>query len=193
MRKVPVDPNVSPEPAGPTQADQALIQRLQGIQKLVMGCHARMGGPLGPEDLDEAIQETSLTAWRRRLEFRGESDLDTWLYGIARFTILARLRRRRSQEWHESCLVDVPEARTTERGPGTLADTGMVRVVAEGLDDAGTTVAEILRRRVLMGMSFVKISEDLAANEANVKARYYRSLPRLRRRLRGLWSDLGRS
>ncbi|MEM8712697.1 MAG: sigma-70 family RNA polymerase sigma factor, partial [Planctomycetota bacterium] len=125
-------------------------------------------------------------------EFRGDSDIDTWLYGIARFTILARIRRLRNRDWCEVDVEGAPAPSTPERSPGTLADTGIVRVVSDCLDDAGTTVAEIFRRRILMEMSFVRISKDLNVKEANVKARYYRSLPRLRRSLGRLWSDLGR-
>ena len=71
---------------------------LEVLPRLVRACHNRMGSPLSTEDLEEAIQETGLAAWRQRASFRGESGVETWLYGIARYTILNQLNQRRRRE-----------------------------------------------------------------------------------------------
>lgn len=48
-----------------------------------------------PRDIDEAVQDTFVQAWRHRSAFRSDSAVFTWLYRIATNTALMRLRRRR--------------------------------------------------------------------------------------------------
>ncbi|MEM8710314.1 MAG: RNA polymerase sigma factor [Planctomycetota bacterium] len=170
--------------------EKRLLEALDGLPGLVRACHARMGRPLSPEDLEEATQETGLAAWRQRDSFRGDSGIETWLYGIARFTILNQLNRarrigRREPSNAEECLNVIHEGRS----PISVADTGLGRLVRENLAQAGDTAAAILCSHEVDGMTFVEISENLSMKEATVKSRYYRALPGLKDRLRGLWLD----
>lgn len=167
-----------------------LLSALEGLPGLVRACHARMGRPLRHEDLEEAIQETGLAAWRERNSFRGDSGIETWLYGIARYTILNQLNQRRKISRREpsnaeECANALDEGRT----PISMADTGLGRLVRENLAQAGDTAACILRSHEVDGMTFVEIGESLSMKEATVKSRYYRALPGLKDRLRGLWLD----
>lgn len=43
---------------------------------------------VGPEQLDDAVQETFLKAWKGRLNFRGDSSVKTWLHTIATRTAI---------------------------------------------------------------------------------------------------------
>lgn len=47
------------------------------------------------EDSDDAIQETFLKAWNSIEQFRGDSELYTWLYRIATNEALALLRKKK--------------------------------------------------------------------------------------------------
>jgi RNA polymerase sigma factor (sigma-70 family) len=47
------------------------------------------------EDADDAIQETFLKAWNKLDQFRGDSELYTWLYRIATNEALALLRKKK--------------------------------------------------------------------------------------------------
>ncbi len=166
----------------------ALESALAALPGLVRACHDRMGRPLSSEDLEEAIQETGLTAWRRRADFRGDSHVDTWLYGIARYTILGLLNQRRRRRNREAPIVEDALACTdARRCPSDLADTGLGRAVQENLRLAGATAAAIFQYRDIDGMTFVEIGQSLSMNETTVKSRYYRALPALRDRLRGVW------
>ena len=170
------------------ELEEELSGALSHIAPLIHACHNRLGAPLQPSDLAEVIQDTSLAAWSKRAQFNGDSDVDTWIYAIARNTILERLRRRTTGP-RQTVLGEVGSEAPMHRGPGpgTQADTGVARVIREALDEEGTTVASICRARALEGQSFVQISRDLKLSESNVKARFYRSLPRLQQRLRSLW------
>jgi RNA polymerase sigma-70 factor, ECF subfamily len=50
---------------------------------------------IGPEDADDATQETFLAAWRALPSFRGEASARTWLFVIARRSAERVTRRRR--------------------------------------------------------------------------------------------------
>ncbi len=173
-----------------TPLADAVLAKLPLMPGLVRGCHSRMGQPLRPADLDEAVQEASLIAWRRRFEFKGTGEVESWMYGIARITILralaaGRQRGQREQPW----TVETPGPVDESRSPGSHADTGLGRMVKESLRAAGTNVETILRQHDLDGRTFAAIGEDLGVSEAKVKSRYYRCLPGLRRALSGLWRD----
>src|SRR5689334_1085037 len=49
----------------------------------------------------DAVQEALLKAWDRRNEFRGDSELDTWIHRIALNAAIDLMRRRRPQAVEE--------------------------------------------------------------------------------------------
>jgi RNA polymerase sigma-70 factor (ECF subfamily) len=73
----------------------------------------------GPHDLEDALQDTFVEAFRSIARFRGEAKLSTWLHGIAVHIALRRLRSRGRQPREgavdESALAaDALQARTVE-------------------------------------------------------------------------------
>ena len=183
-------PSTGTPGSGLTELETKVIDRLGQFRSIVDACHRRMGSPLSRADLEEAVQEASLSAWVHRASFRGDSDIDTWMYGIARFTILGQLRRgRRSRMVEFQPTDEFHHPVDPTPGPEDLVDTGVLRVIDHGLAEAGTTAAKICRARALGEQSFVEIGAELRVSESNVKARFYRSLPQLRRRLRSLWTE----
>lgn len=181
-------PKQNPDRPGVRSVDDILQETLSRVASIVGACHQRLGNPLSAADLDEVVQDTSLAAWSKRESFRGDSDIETWIFSIARNSIFERLRRGQYLSAYESELAEgVAPAVDPGAGPGTQADTGVARVIDRELASAGTTVRKICKLRALEGRTFVQIGEELDDSEARVKARFYRSLPQLQRRLRGLW------
>ncbi len=170
--------------------EEALTTSLEKMRPLALACHVRMGSPLGPSDLDEAIQEATLAAWKNKDDFRGDSSVETWLYGIARISILEQARRGSRIRYFEGTdTADSPDPADPSPGPGTQADGGVSGVIDQSLKEAGTTVAKICRAKAIDGKSFVQIGRELNVPETRLKARFYRSLPSLRNRLRKLLGD----
>ena len=173
-----------------TDFERELSLKLGALRPIVAGCRNRMGVRLSESELDDIIQETGMAAWRTRDNFRGDSDLETWLYGIARNMILRQVRKGHRVHYFETDGIDCAETAVAEGpGPATQADTGLVRAVRNLVRGAGTTAAAICRSRAVEGHSFAQIGRDMHLSEELVKSRFYRSLPDLRRRLRKLWSD----
>lgn len=161
------------------------------IEDLVRACNVRMGRPLQPHDVDEVVQDTALAVWRQRSDFRGETAIEGWAYGIARMTIMNRLRARRSPVRQTVGLDEAPSEPSSEaRGPATLADGSVERLVREGIRESGTTIAKIVQRHDVDHQPFARIASDLGMKETTVKARYYRGLPALRARLKRVWAGI---
>ncbi len=157
-------------------------------REIVRSCHERLGRPFSPYDLEELVQDTLVAAWEGAPSFRGEGVRDAWIYGIARHQILGRLRRRRSRKGREDPLLETDLA-SAPGGPRSRhrVGTATAHEIRGTLAAAGTTVDTIFRQHSIDGETFARIADDLGMKETAVKARYYRSIPALRQRLRRLF------
>lgn len=126
----------------------------------------------GPSDADDLLQEIHLNLWKSMLSFRGDSEIDTWVYRVAVNTALV-FRRSEGRRFWKSARVDAdtvpdPSPRQAEAAKEALIlrllhciaklaprDRLVVSLVLEGLPHkeiaaiAGTTpsnVAVILHR-----------------------------------------------
>jgi RNA polymerase sigma-70 factor (ECF subfamily) len=70
---------------------------------------------LPPSAVDDAAQDVFLVVHRRLHEFEGRSDIRTWLYRIASWTVASERRRLRTQAGHEP--VDDESIRDGAAGP----------------------------------------------------------------------------
>ncbi|MFT5733343.1 MAG: RNA polymerase sigma-70 factor (ECF subfamily) [Planctomycetota bacterium] len=177
----------------PAADHRPLETALEALPRLVRACHSRLGRPLGAQDLEEAIQETGLAAWRQRDSFRGESAIETWLYSIARRTILHQINQRQRRARRESPLADASSlSKEGDRPLSRSVHKDLGRAVRDQLRLAGPTAEVIVRSHDLEGLSFGQIGANLSMHEATVKSRYYRALPGLKTRMRGLWLEMSR-
>ncbi|MBI5477610.1 MAG: RNA polymerase sigma factor [Deltaproteobacteria bacterium] len=99
---------------GEPQAQGALYR---AYRSQILGHLYRLLG--GPHDLEDALQDTFVEAFRSIGKFRGDAKLSTWLHGIAVHIALRRLRSRgrqpREAAVDESALAaDALQARTVE-------------------------------------------------------------------------------
>ena len=164
-------PTPEPEPSSLTDLERELSLKLGALRPIVAGCRRRMGVRLSESELDDVVQETGMAAWRARDKFRGDSDLETWLYGIARNMILRQMRQGHRVHYFETDQIDRAEAAAAEGpGPATQADTGLARAVRTHIRSVGTTAAAICRLRAVDGRSFAQIGRDMHLSEARVKS-----------------------
>jgi RNA polymerase sigma-70 factor, ECF subfamily len=99
---------------GEPQAQGALYH---AYRSQILGHLYRLLG--GPHDLEDALQDTFVEAFRSIGKFRGDAKLSTWLHGIAVHIALRRLRSRgrRPREAavdDEALAADALQARTVE-------------------------------------------------------------------------------
>ncbi len=127
------------DPGLSAEAHQVVQQLFQSNQERVHRVCIRF--VKDPELARDLAQDTFVTAWRRLGEWRGDGAFFTWLYGIARFTCMNALRRRRELLADDGVVDDV------ERGPGAF--TQLRRHERDLLLQAAVAVLSEIEREVL--------------------------------------------
>ena len=144
-----------------------------------------------PQEAEDVLQETFISAFRALDRFQGRSQLSTWLYRITYNAALMRLRKRRVPV--ES--LDAP--RETEDGElmprqlvdwTTLPDDLLLSKEFRGMLDAALgSLPESLRSvfvlRDIEGLSTAETAVVLGLTETNTKVRLHRARLALRERL----------
>ena len=138
-----------------------------------------------PEDAAEVLQETALKALKSWGQFRGESQISTWLYRIASNTCLSKQRKRQidfvSQEDldglpREAHGENIPVIPDWSKDPLTQTLNNELRQV---LDQAIMKLPELYRIVFLMrdieGMSGEETAASLGITPTNVKVRLHRA------------------
>jgi DNA-directed RNA polymerase specialized sigma24 family protein len=64
---------------GESSAVDALVQRLRCIPRILALLNQRVGGALGPEDMNDLTQDTLVRLWPRMENYTGQASLETWL------------------------------------------------------------------------------------------------------------------
>lgn len=130
-----------------------------------------------PEEADELLQDTFLTALSSSFEDRGDSAAFAWLRSIARHTFLNRRRadRRQAERYCDA----VEELWSDPNGLSSTWDRerDALSHCIEGLDDGGRL---LVRRFYGEGASRVELAVECGLTENGVKTR----LQRLRASLR---------
>jgi RNA polymerase sigma-70 factor, ECF subfamily len=149
-----------------------------------------------PQEAEEVLQETFISAFRALDRFEGRSRLATWLYRIAYNAALMRLRKR--QPPTES----YDEPLTTDEGellPRQFVDWGSIpddlllnqelrTVLGAALAGLPETLRGVFVLRDIEGLSTIETAEALGLTETNVKVRLHRARLALREQLSGYFA-----
>lgn len=171
------------EPLPPPAADLddflALVER---YQRPVLSVVSRFLDD--PRDIDEAVQDTFVQAWRHREEFRAEAAVFTWLYRIATNAALMRLRRR--------VLPTVDLDTASAAGHPVLSDDPLAQQAerVSRIEEVRAALAQLSEQQRLVvilrdvdGYTNAEIAELLGLPLPTVKARLHRGRSQLRRQL----------
>jgi RNA polymerase sigma-70 factor (ECF subfamily) len=152
-----------------------------------------------PQEAEEVLQETFLSAFRALDRFEGRSKLSTWLYRIAYNTALMRLRK------HSVPLTSIDEPLATDEGqalPRQLVDWSTLpdeillgselrNVLAEGVAALPETLRSVFVLRDIEGLSTAETAAILDLTETNVKVRLHRARLALREHLTAYFTSAG--
>jgi RNA polymerase sigma-70 factor (ECF subfamily) len=138
------------------------------------------------EDARDVLQETLLAAFRNLASFRGDAQVSTWLYQIARsFCIKQRRRREGEPARHEG--VETPEVRqVASDAPQGDADTHAHEVGSLLQAAIGTLPREHREALVLRdveGLSAEEAAEVVGIEVGALKSRLHRARMALREQL----------
>ena len=162
--------------------DRAAIDEvLSRHEKQVFRFGLRMCG--SEEDARDVLQETLIAAFRGLPEFRGEADLSTWLYQIAR-SFCVKARRRRAGEPAEKTSLDQPEAQAVPSEGAIPEATAHAREMGEVLQAAILSLPETHREVIVLkdveGLTAEEVARVLHEEVAAVKSRLHRARSGLR-------------
>ena len=127
----------------------------------------------------DAVQEALLKAWDRREEFRGDSELDTWIHRIALNAAIDLMRRRRPQapdELDPDRLVAAPAA--SPHGEYVQQALGKDLIAAMQRLTAMERQTFVLKH--VEGWRLEEIAESLQTNANNIKQALFRAVRKLR-------------
>jgi RNA polymerase sigma-70 factor (ECF subfamily) len=157
----------------------------RALEELYLGYHRRLARFLARftqryENVEEIINDTFLAVWQSAPQFRNDSQVSTWIFGIAYRTALKSLRR---QKRHTSSLSleDSPE-QTVDPG----AETELQDWVTHGLNRLTVEQRLTLELAYHMGHSLEEISAITDTPVGTVKARMYHARQKLREHLPAL-------
>jgi len=167
--------------------DEALEALLARHEQRVFRFGLRMCG--NEEDARDVLQETLLAAFKGVRGFRGEAQLSTWLYQVARsFCTKARRRGAGQPERLESIEGAAARAVTTG-GPGP-DDRAHAREMARVLQEALLALPESQREVVLLrdveGLSAEEAAQVVGIEVPALKSRLHRARLAMQQRMAAL-------
>jgi len=162
----------------------SLDELLARHEKQVFRFGLRMCG--NEADARDVLQETLLAAFRNIDSFRGDAQLSTWLYQIAR-SFCIRSRRRTSGEPERTQLLDEPAAAAvaSEQEPPDAA--AHAREIGQLLEAALLALPVAFREAVILrdveGLSAEEAAKVVGIEVRALKSRLHRGRTQLRQRL----------
>ena len=139
-----------------------------------------------PEDAEDIVQDTLLSAAKSIGGFRGGSSLSTWLYTIARSACIKKRRKSKfAPEQEHSLEQDASAEARALAHPGQPPDEAAhAKEIQTALDGAIHTLdedqREVLVLRDVEGLKATEVADVLGISVAAVKSRLHRARVRVR-------------
>ena len=173
------------------QGDEgALEELLNRHERQVYRFGLRMCG--SEEDAKEVLQETLLTAFKGLHAFRGDAELSTWLYQVARSHCF-RTRRRRAGVPEEHLSLDSPAASEVPTEGQPPDEVSHARQMGEVLQAAILALPESYRETLILrdveGLSAEEAAKVVGIEVRALKSRLHRARMQLREHLATLMGE----
>ena len=140
-----------------------------------------------PEHAEEVVADVFFEVWRSAAQFRGESRVTSWLFGIAHYKAMVA-RRHRSSAKRASVIPTKVETlhrvADPRRSEDALAARETLRQVRLLIEKLPANQREIVELAWLEQKDYREIAARLRIPEATVKTRIMRARARLRAGLR---------
>ena len=136
------------------------------------------------ENIEEIINDTFMVVWRSADDFRWESQVSSWIFGIAHRTALKSIRRQQNHSAGRS-LEECPEQTVDP-----VLETEIQDWVTHGLNRLPDEQRLALELACHMGHSSMEIAEITGAPIGTVKARMFHARQKLRQYLQTVGSGI---
>ncbi len=149
-----------------------------------------------PDEAEEVLQETFISACQHVQRFEERSSLGTWLYRIATNAGLMRLRRRQPEITSMDEPVELDDGAEVPRQlvdwewnpEGHVLNKELQRVMDEAIAALPETLRATFILRDIEGLSTAETAEALGITEAAAKVRLHRARMQLREHLTGYFA-----
>jgi RNA polymerase sigma-70 factor, ECF subfamily len=128
----------------------------------------------------DAVQEALLKAWDRRDEFRGESELDTWIHRIALNAAIDLMRRRRPQAQTEELDTERLMAAPSASPHGEYVQQALSKDLITATQRLTAMERQTFVLKHIEGWRLDEIAESLHTNANNTKQALFRAVRKLR-------------
>lgn len=167
--------------AAATGDEAAYAQFMRAHQAAV---HRYLVTYAGHRDVDDALQETFINAWRGAAGYHGGDSARAWLYTIARHVVHHQVRRRVDEpeqlESVEQLAEDAGWGCADDRADGSGSDAGLARELLQtALSRLPREEREVLTLRELDGFSGDETAAILQLSLPATKSRLHRARIRL--------------
>ena len=136
---------------------------------------------------EEVASDVFFEIWRNAGSFRGESEVHSWIFGIAHFKALSA-RRQQGQLKRATVIPTDNDVMQNFAASESLAETiesrDEMRRLVRALQALPDGQREVVRLAFVEGRSYQEIADTLGITEGNVKTRVNRARSRLRTTLR---------
>jgi RNA polymerase sigma-70 factor (ECF subfamily) len=159
------------------KGDRSAFERLyRAYQRRIFGYLYRMVGSV--EHAEELTTDVMVEVWRGAARFKGESQVSTWTFGIARFKALSFLRRVQSESVGVEEANEVPDP--NELPDEMLVKQGMAVRIKDALGRLSQEHREVMELTFFEGFSYPEIAKLLDCPVNTVKTRMFYARKQLR-------------
>ncbi len=131
-----------------------------------------------PRVVEEAIQDTFMTIWRKSGSYRGQGDVGAWVWGIGIRQLLGHMRRRKTPVWH--LLVQSDRLVSAE-------DTALLGIehgdLGSSIDQLSPELRAVVQATLIDGLTTREAARVLGVPSGTVKTRMMRARQQLREAL----------
>jgi RNA polymerase sigma-70 factor (ECF subfamily) len=144
------------------------------------------------DDAREVLQETLLATFKNLASFRGDSQLSTWLYQVARSFCIKERRRHVGEPAEHAALEGTEARRVADEAPGSDA-RAHARQVGEVIQAALTTLPIEQREAIVLrdveGLSSEEAADVVGVEVNALKSRLHRGRMALKQHLAAVLED----
>ena len=131
-----------------------------------------------PTLVEEALQDTFLTIWRKAGSYKGRGEVGAWVWGIGIRQLLNRMRRRKTPAWHLMIQSDrLVSAEDTALLAAEHGDLG------GAIDRLSPELRAVVQATVIDGLTTREAAGLLGVPSGTIKTRMMRARHQLREAL----------
>lgn len=131
-----------------------------------------------PHDVEETINDTMMVVWNKSAEFRGQSKVSTWIFGIAYKKALKRLKSNKRLAGREiHCEIEVDDGSDITE---LLGQRALIAKIRAAVAELPLVQRSIVHLAFFYGYTYPEIAEIVGCPVNTVKTRMFYARERLR-------------